>query len=402
VKSKRSLVAALAVAALGNGPVNTYAEFIGHLDVETEYDDNIYLLESDEEESWIGIVRPGAEFIFEQGANTYTLYADVESGTYTNSVEGDDDYLDYRISGDADFQFNIRNYLSLFAEHKHGHDARGTGRTDVVNKFGLGFPDEPDEWDHNTVKALYEFGAPSARGRLALQANYLDVNYTNNRNRDGVFAGTKNLDREDTELRATGYLKVWPKTSLLLEVRGKDVSYDQSIPNRDSFETRVFTGLEWEATAKTTGAVRLGYQEKDPDAQSADKTDSVAWEADIVWQPKSYSSFEFNTYSGTDESVNSLSYIEVDLYELTWSHDWSDRVNTQLFYRYKNDDYEGPTVASSVREDSTDTFGMGVGYNAFEWLELKASYYNEDRSSSIDGLDYRRNVVSLGAEVELR
>src|SRR5690606_33274674 len=271
----------------------------GSIGVQEVYDDNIYRLESREIDAWITKIRPSVELETVQGSGNYGLLLDAEEGINYKSKQGDDDYTDYRARGFASWQFDIRNQLEVGLQHVKGHDDRGTGRGDVAfDKLAL-VPnyDEPDEWAANRIGAEYSFGAPSAKGRVSATVAYTEKDYVNND------PSTDLLERDDTELRLLGLLKVMPKTSLLLETRWKDIDYsdDTTIGVRDSDDMRYFVGVQWEATAKTSGSARFGYQEKDLDSSGFEDYDATAWEIEAVWSPKTYSTFELSAFRGADD-----------------------------------------------------------------------------------------------------
>ncbi len=405
MENRLQKVVALA-AALGL-PTLASAELILTADFEAEYNDNIYTLSDNEYDAWIYKVRPGAEFIVEQGSSTYSVLAEIESGTYSKDPSivvgnteidlGDDDYLDYKLKADADWEFNARNRLAMLAMLNHSHDERGSGRQDTIGKSLSDFINplnrEPDEWSQGDFEVAYYLGSQESVGRFKFVGHYMGLDYTNNETL------TQFLDRTEGELKAIGYFKVAPRTSLIVETRAKQVEYDKDVlgVSRDSDEVRLFAGVEWEATAKTTGEVRVGYQEKNPDQAGVENYDSLAWEADVIWQPKSYSSLSLNGYRGTQESSNALSFIDATQYMLSWKHEWNDRLTSDLYYMFLREDY-----GFSVREDEIDTIGLGVAFSATEWMDLKASYTYDDRESTLAGLDYEQNVLMFGVDLEFR
>jgi len=374
------------------GGANTHADFSSVVGAEAVYDDNIYRLESREVDSWITKIKPAVTLEMGQGTTTYLLEMDAETGMYSQSKLGDDDYTDYRAKGLIGWQFDIRNRFEASLQHRKGHDERGTARGDVAFDKLITVPDydEPDEWVANRVGAKYIFGAPNARGSLSAGITYGEKNYTNNG------SGTDILERDETEARLLGLLKVMPRTSLLLETRLRDIDYKDDIisGNRDSEDMRYFVGVQWEATAKTTGSVRVGYQDKTPDFSGHKDFNATTWEMDVVWSPRSYSTLELIAYRGAEDSGDALTYVDTHFFAAQWNHNWSTRFSTAVFARTETQEYQGFT-----RDDDISAWGFSASYLAREQIKLNGEYKYEDRDSNIAGLDYRRGVVLFGAEI---
>lgn len=367
-----------------------YAEVTSSVGVEEAYDDNIYRLGQREIDAWITRVRPSVTLDAGQGTATYQLQMDAESGIYSQSKQGDDDYTDFRVKGSTDLVFDERNGVKFALGQEHGHDDRGTSRMDVANKFFLTNIEEPDEWRTNSARGEYNYGADEARGRMTLKMGHSTTDYINNG------PETDSFDRENSDMALVGFLKVLPKTSLLLETRLKDIDYDKDVPNdRDSDDIFYFAGAEWDATAKTNGSVRLGYQEKDTHDPAYDDFEATSWELNMRWVPKEYSSLEIFTSRGYEDSRDTLSFIDHKIYSLRWNHKWSSRLASAVFAKRDTEKY----VDGIPRDDDTDTWGFSTTYEPVKHVQLHGEYNYEDRNSTIDSFDYERNVVLFGAEL---
>ncbi|HQQ73876.1 MAG TPA: outer membrane beta-barrel protein, partial [Pseudomonadales bacterium] len=235
-------------------------------------------------------------------------------------------------------------------------------------------------------------------------------NYTNNER--PVAFGTDPQDTAENEVRETAYLKVMPKTSVLLEARQKNITYDHSYnaltaqgagPTMDSDETKVYVGAEWEATAKTTGAIRLGHLDKDfvepngvvshPDSYSI-----PSWESDITWRPRTYSNFVLSTARGFVDSANTGSVIDETRLSLTWNHEWSSVIGSKVYALRLQDDYKSPAI--NEREDTVTKLGAGTYYKLNKRAKLYADYVFTDRDSNENRFDYNRNLFIIGAKVD--
>lgn len=404
-KNMQKIVATL----LGAGCVmaSAQAEVVPSVQVKQKYTDNVYRQPSNEEHSWITTVNPTIALKMQSGNNQYEVGASAEAGYYT--VDSRNDYVDWAGYAKAGLEFDSRNHFDINLQQSRGHDEIGTGRTEGGFDWERRIkPEEPDEYDQTDADVKYTFGAKDARGRLVLRDIYMDRDYANHR-RD-LINGTTRLDRTENEVRTTAYLRVQPKTSVLLEAREKDIDYDKSYhsllaagasPIMDSDESRVYVGAEWEATAKTTGSVRFGHMEKDfrePQGFTApvDDYDMPSWETTITWRPRTYSSFTLNTSRGFVESTSGDAVIDRTDIGLKWKHDWSSLLGSNVFLQHFSDEYKA--FSNNPRSDVVQRAGAGLTYSLANWAELSADYVFEDLNSTQNNKDYTRNLLVFGVD----
>lgn len=363
--------------------------------VQQKYTDNVYHERKNERHSWITTVKPGAELVMMRGVQKFTLGANTEGGYYT--IDSRNDYVDWSGYARGELEFDPRNHFDAGIKRSHGHDPIGTGASEGFVDGKL--QDEPDEFSQTDGDFKYTYGAKGARGKIVLRDIYLNKEYTNNRET------TARLDRTDNELRATTYLRVMPKTTALLEVREKSIDYLK--PFRagsgmmDSDETRIYAGAEWEATAKTTGSVRVGHMEKDFREKHGivapvDDYDAPSWETSITWQPLSYSGFTLDLERGPTEASTGNTFIDRTDTRLTWQHDWTSYMSSRIFARRYSDEYAG-----TARTDDVEGMGAGLSYALNKWVDLSADYVYEDKNSTFNEFDYNGSLIVFGARLAI-
>ena len=103
---------ALEPANLQAGPVY----FTPTLDLETYYTDNLWLTNSREKDTWVGVVTPRLLTWLQDGVNTYSLGFELKDSTYENS--GDDDFTDYTTKLDIHHEFNSKNVVNVLKNAK--------------------------------------------------------------------------------------------------------------------------------------------------------------------------------------------------------------------------------------------------------------------------------------------
>ncbi|MBL8516641.1 MAG: outer membrane beta-barrel protein [Betaproteobacteria bacterium] len=345
-------------------------------------DDNLFLANTNKKSSDLISLEAGALVEARRQNQIFTLGLDARSANYNDSSA--DNYRDYSLRGGADLQFSARSGLRLGAVYDRGHDPRGS--TD------RGVAERPDVYRDNTVDALYAFGGNEARGRFELAASSANKRYRNNR------ATTAAADRDTDRLRGTFFMRVAPKTSVLFEVQQSNLDYVTSGSTLDSEEKRYYGGITWEATAATSGTIKLGRQKKEFEAGSRTSNSSSSWEIGVEWKPMSYAKVDLFSNKSFGESSGVGDLIINKRTGATWTHNWNSRIATEARYVFAQDDFVG---AGASRKDETDTFGIKLTYKLGRMLELGADFTRSDRDSNQANFVYKRNQVmfTVGAKL---
>ncbi|MAY43407.1 MULTISPECIES: outer membrane beta-barrel protein [unclassified Neptuniibacter] len=366
---------AIEPAGVDAGPL----QVIPQINVQVGHDDNIYSTETNEVDSVITVINPSVQLVLEKGLDVYSLNYAIKQGVY--EADSADNYTDHDLTAQARLDFNVRNRLELLARYLKTHEDRGTG----LNQGSAATANpEPVEYHENTLSAKYSFGGLEAKGRIDVSGQLVDREYDNFR------AQTEGKDRQTASASATFYYRVMPKTSLLFEVNYEDIDYDLAAITLDSVETEYLLGATWEATAKTTGIVKVGYAEKDFSSAARDDDDGLSWELAMEWAPKTYSVVSFVTSKEEEETDGTGNYIDTTSWSLNWQHDWTDKVISRASYGQSDSDY-----VSSTRKDESTNYGVGVTYKMRRWLDLGLDYNYSDRESNVAGTDYDKNSVYL-------
>lgn len=348
-------------------------------------DDNVAFASEERVESSFFVVSPGIRLEAPTDKSILTVGWEGEFGRYDDSPI--DDYDTWTLSARWNYDPTSRTRLGLFAEFAENRDRRGEGRT----QGGLG-PDqlEPDEYEMLSFGGHWSHGAVGARGRLELEARHDEREYQNNRE------FTLFLDNQTDHLGGTFYLRIRPKTSLLVDVAWADITYDFTDPGAaslDSRETRLYVGVEWDATARTSGRIQYGILEKKFDDPARESYDDDSWLASVTWRPRTYSVFTLTASRETDESYGFGDYVLRDDVSLSWNHYWSTRFSTIVEYGLGTDEHR-----PDVRTDDYTYWGVAARYQFTQWLQLGAGYHGYERDSDDPLFDYDRRTWMITAE----
>ena len=349
--------------------------------VKSSHNDNIASTETNEIESWITRINPNLVLQGERENTRFELSYSLEKGIYDSS--SDDNYLDHTVNGLVNIIGNSRNRVDLRAGFNKGHDARGQETGGLQSGQS-----QPLEYDLTTLEAIYTYGGREAKGRIELKANFADKDYSNFK------AITDSKNYSQTGAGGTFYYRVTGKTSALFEVNHSDIDYDAS--NKNSTTTKFLTGLTWDATAKTTGKIKVGWSDKDFDDSSLKDADGVTWDGLVTWNPRSYSTVSVNFGQEFAESTSNDAFIDTNNYGVNWGHFWSDKLKSTVAFNSVVEDF-----SNTSRKDTSDTFTLGFNHDTKRWLNLGVGYTFTDKNSDLANSSYKSNEITFTAQGSL-
>lgn len=379
---------AMAATVLGSLSLNLYASAPASIDVagfdftptlktSESYDDNFRALNNQaKESSWITSINP--KFLLEANTRTsgYQLEYELDDQTYHDAPSAS--HTDHSLAFRSVMEFNSRNRLRYDLSYKRLEQTADTA-DDVDN-------------DRLTLKHAgigYTLGMTEGQNQIDTALNYEQRRY---QNPNGI---NDDKERDTTAMVGTWYHRLTGKTRALAELRYTDYDYLVPKSSRSSVGTAALVGLTWEATAQTTGTVRLGEERKDFEDNSRDDR-SPTWEAGVDWKPLSYSVFSLKTRKAFDEGDDDALSIHQVSYTAGWKHEWSTRIKTGLDATYADREYQGVD-----RDDQRNIFGGEVSYAVRRWMAVKARVQHTQNDSSQSTETYTRNLYLLSLELSL-
>lgn len=340
------------------------------------HDDNLFYSHTNPKGSDLYVLSPGVNLDARDENKVIQASYQGQVGRYTSSR--DDDYVDHTARAQFDVAFDRRNFLRLGLDYLRAHDPRGSTDRPIAS--------EPDRYRQTDPGFTYAFGAPGAPGRVEAYFNDMDRRYLNNRD------ATAQSDRDMREYGAAFYWRAMPRTYVLAEARKTDIRYSRFDPLRDGDERRLYAGVAWEATASTTGTIKVGALRRRFDSGLVNDFSGTSWEALVTWAPLSYSKVDVYTARQTNEATGLGSFILSSAGGAVWNHAWSSAFSTNLNVRYQRDQYQ-----NFDRTDRTTTFGARAGYKFRRWLTIGAEYTRLKRDSNIDVFEYDKNLYLITA-----
>jgi len=332
--------------------------------------------------SAIAVVQPaflfkaeGSKVVFE-GAYTLTHEA--------YEYDSKDDHTDHMLFLDSQFTFNSRNKATLSFEYIKEQDIRTSINRSTPNE------DIGDRSRFIDLSGKYQLGADSGRAQFEAALAASELSYSNNLT---TLSQNRLKERDMISQGGTFYVRVAPKTRLLLEVLRTDFDYKAAESQLNNNSTKYYAGAIWEATAKTTGYIRYGQEDKRFDSSGVADISEPAWDINISWQPRSYSRVSIATGKGAAEGNARSDVVNTTNTSLSWVHDWSYRLESTLSFSLTNEEYEGK--AFNGREDDTSTALAALTYKISRNIEITASYSRKNRESNSAIEEFDSNIVDL-------
>lgn len=354
--------------------------FTPTLQVGERYEDNFRAVEENEESSWITSVTPTFVLGAEGRKSAYKLAYSATGDVFHSSQ--DDNNTDHHLTGDAAYEFNSRNRLTLNTGY---HKVEETAAQSTQSRRNM----ENDKYSTANIGGVYSFGAKTARAQVDVGANYQELRYQNS---NGLNA---DKERDTTALSSTFFYRVAPKTRMLVEARHTDYDY-LSNTRRNSDNIALLTGVTWDATAKTSGTVKFGAEKKRFDSSEVDDNSGSMWEVGVKWKPRTYSTFSLQTRRALDEGDDDASSIQSQSTTLSWEHEWMARLTSNVSYSYTDQEYQ-----DYERDDKLSVFGAGLTYEMRRWLDIGIGYKYAENDSSANLESYERNIYMISVTASL-
>jgi hypothetical protein len=249
---------------------------------------------------------------------------------------------------------------------------------------------QPDHWTAPSFDGTFIYGAPSASGRIEGDLNYLSKRYNNNHDQTYV------ADLDQTAIAGRYYYRIGTRSMLLAEVRNTEFQYTAAQPNDTNTERRYYLGLTWEATAATTGTVRLGRMTKDFADASRPGFSGGSWQAGVRWMPLTRTALDFESSRAAADATGYGNYQINTSNSLAWNHQWTGYVTSKLSASRVKTEFAG-----TARNDTVDTLGGTLSYSVLRWLNIGVDYSNTNRASNDSTAAFKRNVIMFVANATL-
>jgi hypothetical protein len=324
------------------------------------------------------VFSPQLQFLSNVGRNIFVFDYQGDFAKYKNNSQYNYTDHDIKLSGIFDHSNRVNSEFTLGYLHQIEEPGSSNALTQLDNEF--------NELNRTSARAKFFYGTAASIGQFVLGLDHGQRRYTNNQQ------GFRDVDQK----KATGtfFYRMAPKTRLLLEasvVKNDYVAVTQfAAPNSD--DNTYLAGVEWEATAITSGTFKVGYQKKDfADARFND-IDGLSYFLDMAWQPNTYTTITIGAKRTTSESAEQdIGGFVITGYSLGLQHAFSERTQLKANYTQDTSDF----TSTQERTDRGKNITLGITHSLRTWLDISLNYRRIARSSNEEIYAFSSDAMEL-------
>jgi hypothetical protein len=205
-------------------------------------------------------------------------------------------------------------------------------------------------------------------------------------------------DREDHAVSGYVFYQFAPKTSVFLDYEYLVVDYDND-ESRDNHENRLFGGIQWNATDKSQGRLKVGYGKKEFEGSADDDRDSYAVEAQLRHRFTRKTSIIVKAVRRAGETdVEDTRDVLTHQLRVGLTHLLTAKLTGRVAFSYHEKDYEGEITEggkTDERKDDKYRAEIAIGWSPQRWLNFSTGYVYNERDSNFNTRDYEDHTVFL-------
>ena len=311
-----------------------------------------------------------------------------------------------------DYQGDFAAYKDNTQYNFNNHDLKFSALFDhsvrVNSEFTFGYQDKAEEPGSTSaagtlnnefnqltskfVLAELFYGTSASSGQLVFGLAHDQTRYTNNEQ------GFRDMDK--TNFSSTFFYRMAPNTRLLLEasIGTNEYAQETQFADQSSDQTLYLAGVEWDATAATTGTFKLGYQSRSYDDERLTNLSGLSYLVDMSWRPNTFSKLTIGASRLTNESAQQDIGGSINTgYSFTLEQDFTPRTSLNLLYQQDKSDFSRAQVSSAQnRTDKRKRFEVGLAHSVKPWLDISLDYRHETRNSGEALFEFSLNTLELG------
>ncbi len=216
-------------------------------------DDNVFATSKSEVESKGLEIVPELLWVADIGSNNISMNYKANLVSFADTDNAD--YSDHSLNINSNLTFSRRSQLELDVRLRKQHISFGDNLSRTLDEN----TDEAIETDQNELRAIYKYGADTARGNLEFEFLVRSIDYTNL----GVL--TDGFGFNLIKPTVTFLYGVSADTRIVAGISSSAFNYEKSdsIIELDSQDIEIFSGAVWEITGKSGGDFRIGFSDRD-------------------------------------------------------------------------------------------------------------------------------------------
>jgi hypothetical protein len=323
------------------------------------------------------IFSPQLQFLSNAGQHAFVFDYQGDIAAYNDNTQYNYNDHSLNLAAQFDHSYRLRSAFSLSYQNQVEAPGSNNAQTQLSNEF--------NQFTRKSALSKFYYGSSASNGQFVLGLDHNQQRYTNNQQ------NFRDLDQNT--LTGTFYYRMAPKTRFLFEASAATFDDVAGIltTDRTSDENRYLAGVEWAATAITSGIFKVGYQQKDFADASFNDIDGLSYFLDMLWQPNSYTKLKIGAKRSTRESAQQDigGFISTG-YSLGLEHAFSTR--TQLNTQYTQDESDFSNVQN--RSDTSKSIKVAITHS-LNWLDIDLAYRHLARSSTDEVFAFSSDSVEL-------
>jgi hypothetical protein len=350
------------------------------------YDDNVFLEHEDEKEDTFGVVTPGINFLLEKDSHYINLGYKVDIIRYDDYSSQDSE--NHTVYGKLECTFPGALFIKLDEIYQ-----------DTSDYATSEFVDRVDRKQNNGDASIGFMFSDDFTLQLDYLSEYHEYDPTE----------LQDLNRFAQEFGPAIYVRVWPKTSAIVEYHYGIIDYydvEADLNDNSSTFHQLMGGLKWEATGKSTGTLKAGYQWRDydedktlEDGQEVTKNDKDTWvvsgEIEVNFTPKTSAQLILKR-AIVESSFTDNEYYTENLASIAMTQKVLDKVAINLGFSFYKNYYHTETMDFEAgeeikRKDEIFDAKIGVEYKIQDWFIVGVDFKHQTRDSNSTIHDYRDN-----------
>ncbi len=336
------------------------------------YDDNIYLTDGDETDSFISATNVGAQYkanipgsgleLSANGLVGYNAYTEDSSTNNFWNAAGSVQLKNSWLNVGDNFIYTSDPANSALTERAERIQNIGyvSFKTSSEKKFGVGI--SADDVFDRYMKSEWSY-----------------------------------LNRNRVNLGAQLYYNVSPKTNFFAEYTYSDINYQDNKEN-ESTGNSVGLGVNGQLASKLSGTAKITYDMRDYDESIAgvdSYNDLVGYYVALEWQPTARNTVRLSGQRRMEETLyGNNRYFADTLVSLYASQKIYDKWTASLTLSWEDMDY-AYEYQGEKRNDGVYTIRPEVDYQFKDWLSAGVWYQWRNRDSNTEGYDYDSNKAGV-------
>ncbi len=347
---------------------------------EGQYESNVFLTPSDEKHDYISITSPKFLLDVPIGQDERHLFqlkygADISAFSHYKSQNYVNQDALARL--DLTLPFGYMHFLNNFE--------------DTVERAATEFTDRRRRTE-NLSQAILGI----EQNKLSYEAGYSHFfrDY-----RDSQF---DTLNYTEDFISGTAYYQLFPKTKTLVEYDHGIIQYPDD-STRDGDYDQIRGGFKYDLTGKTSGLVKLGYQDRSYDTPSRSGFAGFVAEVGLMSALTERTSFELRYLNTAVESIDSNNnYYNLNSISADITQDLAGNFSILGSARLDMRDYpENDPTINENREDWVNSESITLRYNIKERGRVNLGYQYTQDISNLDVAEYKDNLISLRFDLVL-